>query len=103
MIHNCLEVPKLNYENIIYFIFPSEHFHPLGLFKNKHSKELKFLALFYGNLRQFFESFSYQQIAKWELLHEYGNFSTNISNNYFLDVKFCIQKMIISSWVIIQK
>ncbi len=50
MIHNFLEAQKImDYENTIYFITPSEHFHPLCLFKDKHSKELKFLALFYGH------------------------------------------------------
>jgi hypothetical protein len=93
----------MNYENIRYFIAPNEHFHPLGVFTNKHSKELKFATLFYGNPWQFFESFSYQQIVKWELLHKYRNFSTNILNNYFLAVKVSIQKMISSSWVRIQK
>jgi hypothetical protein len=50
MIHNFLEAPKMmDYENTIYFIIPNEHFHPLCLFKDKHSKELRFLALFYGH------------------------------------------------------
>ncbi len=43
MIHNFLNSPKImDYENIIYIIAPSQNFHCLGLFKNKHSKELKF-------------------------------------------------------------
>jgi len=32
----------MDYENIIYIIAPSQNFHRLCLFKNKHSKELKF-------------------------------------------------------------
>jgi hypothetical protein len=61
MIHNFLEVPKImDYENTIYFIAPSQHFHPLGLFKYKHSKEQNFPTLFYGQPRQFVEGFSYQ-------------------------------------------
>jgi hypothetical protein len=33
MIHNFLEGPKLiDYENIIYYIAPNQHFHLLGLF-----------------------------------------------------------------------
>jgi hypothetical protein len=37
MIHNFLDAPKImDYENIIYSITPSQNFHPLGLFKNKH-------------------------------------------------------------------
>jgi hypothetical protein len=52
MIHNLLEVPKLiDYENIIYSIAPSQHFHPLGLFKDKNSKELNFPTLFYGQIQ----------------------------------------------------
>jgi hypothetical protein len=48
MTHNFLNVLKImDYENTIYFIAPSQDFHPLGLFKDKHSKELNFLALFY--------------------------------------------------------
>jgi hypothetical protein len=38
----------MDYENTIYFIAPSQHFHPLGLFKDKHSKKQKFPTLFYG-------------------------------------------------------
>jgi hypothetical protein len=48
MIHNFLDVLKImDYENTVYYIAPSQKFQPLGLFKNKHSKELKFLTLFY--------------------------------------------------------
>jgi hypothetical protein len=40
MIHNFLDAPKIiDYENTIYSIAPSQKFHPLGLFKDKHSKE----------------------------------------------------------------
>jgi len=61
MIHNFLDVPKrMDYENTIYYIAPSHHFHHLGLFKNKHSKELNFPTLFYSQPQQFFEGFSYQ-------------------------------------------
>jgi len=49
MIHNSLDPPKIiDYENIIYFIAPSQDFHPLGLFKDKHSKELNFPTSLYG-------------------------------------------------------
>jgi len=49
MIHNFLEAPNLiDYENIIYSIAPNQHFHLLGLFKDKHLEELKFSTLFYG-------------------------------------------------------
>jgi hypothetical protein len=49
MIHNFLDGPKIiDYKNTIYSIAPSQNFHPLGLFKDKHSKELKFSTLFYG-------------------------------------------------------
>jgi hypothetical protein len=49
MIHNFLDAPKImDYENIIYSIASSQDFHFLGLFKDKHLKELKFLTLFYG-------------------------------------------------------
>jgi hypothetical protein len=50
----------MDYENILYFIAPSQYFHALSLFKNKHSKELKFPTLSYGQPRQSFESFSCQ-------------------------------------------
>ncbi len=50
----------MDYEKTIYYIAPSQHFHLLGLLKNKHSKELKFPTLFYGQPQQFFEGFSYQ-------------------------------------------
>jgi hypothetical protein len=48
MIHIFLNVPKImDNENTIYFIVPSQNFHPLGLFKNKHLEELKLSTLFY--------------------------------------------------------
>jgi hypothetical protein len=54
MIHNFLEPPKIiAYENIIYSIAPNQHFHLLGLFKDKHLKELKFSTLFMANLDNF--------------------------------------------------
>ncbi len=49
MIHNFLNAPKImDYENTIYSIAPNQNFHPLGLFKDKHSKKLNFPTLFYG-------------------------------------------------------
>jgi hypothetical protein len=60
MIHNFLDAPKImDYENNIYFNAPNQNFHLLSLFKDKHSKELNFLILFYGQLQQFSEGFSY--------------------------------------------
>jgi hypothetical protein len=48
MKHNFLDAPKImDYENIIYYIVPSQNFHPLSLFYGKHSKELNFPILFY--------------------------------------------------------
>jgi hypothetical protein len=38
-------------EIVVYFIAPSQNFHPLHLFKYQHSKELNFPTLFYGNPR----------------------------------------------------
>jgi hypothetical protein len=38
-------------EIVVYFIAPSQNFHPLHLFKCQHSKELNFPTLFYGNPR----------------------------------------------------
>jgi hypothetical protein len=58
MIHNFFDAPKImDCENIIYFIVPNQDFHPLSLFKDKHSKELKFSTLYYGQPQQFFEGF----------------------------------------------
>jgi hypothetical protein len=37
-----------DYENIVYSIAPSQDFHHLGLFRDNHSKELKFSTLFMG-------------------------------------------------------
>ncbi len=54
----------MNYENTIYYITSNQNFHPLSLFKNKHSKEQNFQTLLYGQPQQFFEGFSYQQIAQ---------------------------------------
>jgi hypothetical protein len=51
----------MDYDNIIYFIAPNQIFHLLNLFKNKHSKELNFPTLFYGQPQQFSKGVSYQQ------------------------------------------
>jgi len=60
--------------------------------------------LFYGQPRQFFEGFSYQKIVRWELLHKFGDFSTNILNLFFLKIaKVFIQKVIGFGWVQIRK
>jgi hypothetical protein len=51
MIHNFLDAPKImDYENTIYSITSNQNFHPLGLFKDKHSKEQNFPTLFYKQL-----------------------------------------------------
>jgi hypothetical protein len=48
LIHKFLDVPKImDYENTISSIAPSQNFHPLGIFKNKHLKEQKISILFY--------------------------------------------------------
>jgi hypothetical protein len=86
----------MNYENIIYFISPNQNFHPSGLFKDKHSKALFFPTLFIEQFQQFFEGFSYQQIAQWELLHTYEDFSTNIFI-FSKVIKISIQQVIGSS------
>jgi hypothetical protein len=84
MIHNFLEVLKImdNY-NIMYPIAPRQNFHPLGLFKYKHSKKLNFQTLSYGQLGQVSEGFSYQQIVQWELFHKSKEFSSNMPNHFF--------------------
>jgi hypothetical protein len=52
MMHNFLNVQKImDYENMIYFIAPSQDFYHVGLFKDKHLEELNFLTLFYGQPR----------------------------------------------------
>jgi hypothetical protein len=39
MIHNFLDIPKImDHKNSIYSIAPSQNFHPVSLFKGKHSK-----------------------------------------------------------------
>jgi len=68
---------------IYIFYCSSQNFHPLGLFKNKQSKELNFPIFFYGQPWQFSKSFSYQQITQWELLHKFGDFSTNLFQTFF--------------------
>jgi hypothetical protein len=42
---------KIDYQNTIYYVTPSQNFHLLNLFKNKHSKEQNFLTLLYGQLQ----------------------------------------------------
>ncbi len=60
MIHNFFKAPKIiNYDNTIYFIAPSQHFHRQGSFKDKHLKELNFPTLFYEQLQQLSKGFSY--------------------------------------------
>jgi len=58
MIHNFLDVPKImNYENTIYFVAPSQNFHPLSLFKYKHSKKQNFQCCFMSNFNNFLKVF----------------------------------------------
>jgi len=47
----------MDYENTIYFIVSNQNFHPLGLSKDKHSKELNFPTCFTGNFDNFFKAF----------------------------------------------
>jgi hypothetical protein len=62
MIHSFLNAPKImDYENTIYFIAPNQNFHPLGLFKDRHSKEQNFSTLFFGQTKEFSKGFSHQQ------------------------------------------
>jgi len=49
----------MDYENTIYLITLNQNFHPWGLLRNKHSKELYFLTLFYGHSWQFYEILLY--------------------------------------------
>jgi hypothetical protein len=59
-IHNFLSAPNImDCENTIHYIAPNQKFHPLGLFKYKHSKKLIFPTLFYGQLQQFSKGFPY--------------------------------------------
>jgi hypothetical protein len=56
-IHNFLNAPKImNYEIIIYLIAPSQNFHLLGLFKDKHWRILN-SHLFWLNSHPFFAHF----------------------------------------------
>ncbi len=51
MIHKFLEAPKImDYDNTMYTIAPSQHFHLPSLFLNKHLEKLKFSTLFYDQL-----------------------------------------------------
>jgi hypothetical protein len=48
MIHNFLDIAKIiDNDNNIYSIAPSQHFYPLGLFIDKHSKELIFFQHYF--------------------------------------------------------
>jgi hypothetical protein len=91
--YNNADVPNImDYENIIYFIAPSQNFHPFDLFKDKHLEKLNFPTLFYGQLRQFSKVFSCQQMALWELFHKSRDFSTNIFNFFLNLLKFPSKK-----------
>ncbi len=59
--------------------------------------------MLYGQPWQFIEGFSSQQIAQWELHHNFRDFSTNIFNVFFEVAKISIQKVISFGWVWIQK
>jgi len=59
MIHEFLNAQKImDYENIIYYIAPSQNFCPLFLFKYQHSKELIFQHYFKGNVNKFLNIFN---------------------------------------------
>jgi hypothetical protein len=58
MIHNFLDAPKImDYENTISSIAPSQNFHPLSLFRDKHLEKLKFQNCFMSNLNKFLKVF----------------------------------------------
>jgi hypothetical protein len=62
-------------------------------------QELNFSTLFYEQLGQFYEGFSYQQKIQWESLQKFEDFLTNIFNLFFKAIKVSIQKVISSGWV----
>ena len=82
-------------------VAPSVEYHAIGIFKDKHSEELNFPTLFYGHPRneKMYNNFSYHKIAKWGLLHQSHDFSTNIQNIFFKATKICVQKVKIASWI----
>jgi hypothetical protein len=47
----------MDYENTIYFITSSQHFHPLSLFKYKHLEKLNFPHYFMANVDNFYKVF----------------------------------------------
>jgi hypothetical protein len=51
IIHKFQDAPKMmDHENTIYFIAPTQYFHPLSLFKDNHLEKPNFPTLFYGQL-----------------------------------------------------
>jgi len=114
MVHKFLDSEILQDSDKISMITPtkndlsiatSEGYHLIGIFKDKHSKELKFPTLFFGHPRieKIYNNFSYYEIAKWELLYKSHDFAINIQNNFFKATKICIEKVKNSSWIRIRK
>jgi hypothetical protein len=86
-------------------IAPSEGFRPLGIFQDTYSEEMNFPTLFYGSARpeHMKDKFSYQKIAKWELLHRDNDFATHITNIFFKAIKIIIHQISSLAWVCIRK
>ena len=66
---------------------------------------MNFPTLFYGSARpkHMKIKFSYQKIAKWELMHEDNNFATHITNIFFKAIKITIYQISLLAWVYIGK
>jgi hypothetical protein len=66
-------------------IAPSKGFKPLSIFQDVYSEEMNFPTLFYGFPRpeEITKTFTYQKIAKWELMHKDRDFANHISNIFF--------------------
>jgi len=86
LIHGLLESQRIHdlQEKIVELMLV-EGKCPLGIFKEKYPREMKFPTFLYGYPHDddIKKLFSYQKILKWEFLQASGDFSCHIKNVFF--------------------
>ena len=86
-------------------IAPREGYAPLGIFRDKYSEEMSFPTLFYGEKRPYDIStnFSYQKIARWEVLHKEHDFAYHITNLFYKAIRVILNQVFNSVSIRIRK
>jgi len=72
----------------------SKRFKPLWIFQYKLFEEQKFQTLLYVSSQpsDFLNHFYYQEITQWELLDDYNEFATHLTNIFFKSIQILINQ-----------